>query len=120
VPCQRERQRLTRAGRAEPHTPRPAYTYLGTLPAENVLVGAACTPEMAHLFDPQESRRYGTTTKATTQRHDAAKAVCAQCPVAAACFSDAVVQRRSGVYGGHVMHEGVVQGVSDVQDSTAC
>lgn len=125
TPCQRETQRRARAGLRAVRRPQPAYAHLGTLPADDVLAGAACYPDIAYLFDPPESKLYGTTAAATARRHDAAKAVCARCPVARACFADAVAHERSGIFGGTLFAQGVpekplVQSVPSVPDSTAC
>jgi len=102
--------------------PQPAYAHLGTLPADDVLAGAACHPEIAYLFDPSDQRG---GSRAVTQRHDAAKAVCARCLVAQACFADAAAHERSGIFGGTLFAQGVpeeplVQTVPSVSDSTAC
>ena len=122
TPCQRETQRRARAGLRAVRRPQPAYAHLGTLPADDVLAGAACYPDIAYLFDPSDQRG---GSRAVTQRHDAAKAVCARCPVAQACFADAVAHERSGIFGGTLFAQGVpekplVQTVPSVSDSTAC
>lgn len=124
VPCLRETQRRARAGARVTRHPLPAYAHLGRLPADDILIGAACHPGIAHLFDPAESKRFGTTNAASRARHGAAKAVCWECPVRAECLVDAVVNKRSGVYGGVVVTAGVpekalVQDVPSVQDSSA-
>lgn len=122
--CKRETRRLR--GATLPVTPvnLPAYLREG-MPSDDVLAEARCYPDIAYLFDPAESKRFGVTSAQTRNRHASAKAVCARCPVAEACYADALEHQRTGVYGGTVFTRGVpetalVQDVPGVQDSSAC
>jgi hypothetical protein len=72
--------------------------YFGTIPPAEVLDGAVCEPEFAYLFDPVEKQ--GRPTTADRARLDAARAVCAGCPVQAACLAYAIENQRYGVWGG--------------------
>lgn len=72
-----------------------------SFPPDEVLVNAACSPELAYLFDPVEGP--GNLKGVERDRIDSAKAVCAACPVAEACFADAVRNRRYGVWGGRYL-----------------
>jgi hypothetical protein len=101
-------------------------------PPIEVLDGAACSLEIAYLFDPAESKRKGVTYAETADRHAAAMMVCARCPVADACLADAYEHRRLGVYGGQVfdpafwlaesLRRGIplVQSMQGVPESPAC
>jgi hypothetical protein len=104
----------------------------GAFPPMEVLEGAACSIELAYLFDPAGARTDGITDNATRSRHRAAKRVCAGCPVRRLCYDDAYANKRAGVYGGTVFDHGfwvaegakrakaLVQPVQDVPDSAAC
>jgi hypothetical protein len=76
----------------------PAYLSRGSYPPDEVLAGAACSPLFAYLFDPIEGQ--GRVTAAEKARLSAAREVCGGCPVMAACFADAVKNKRTGVWGG--------------------
>lgn len=127
--CKDETKRLKKAGRPD-ERPDPAggvaaYLRSRHLPLLEILAGAACSPELAYLFDvgaPQHEK------DAERARHAAAVRVCAGCPVRAACREDAYAARELGVYGGVVMDQGfwslhgrgLVQGVQYMQDSVPC
>ena len=121
-PCKREAMRLAReraGGKIPPKGNLPAYARVPFPPAD-VLDGAACTPELAYLFDPAGERVNATISRADRDRQASAKAVCARCLVRAECLADGVANRRDGVWGGQVLRAGVVQVVRSVPDSTAC
>lgn len=97
------------------------------MPLLDILDAAACSLEIAYLFDPNETQG---KPHASDARHAAAIEVCDECPVREACRQDAYDNRALGVYGGHVFdhafwtaegrrlrHRGVVQDVQSVQDS---
>lgn len=50
----------------------------------------------------------GEKTADREQRVTVARAVCARCPLTAACLANAVQHRESGVWGGEYLHEGVI------------
>lgn len=126
--CKNETKRLRNAGRGDDR-PDPAggvaaYLRATHLPLLDILAGAACSPELAHLFDVGAPH---AEKDAERTRHRAAQTVCAGCPVREACRDDAFAGRQMGVYGGVVMDQGfwslhgrgIVQGVQYVQDSAS-
>jgi hypothetical protein len=76
--------------------------YFGTIPPDEVLDGAACTPDLAHLFDSVEGS--GRPTAADQARHAAARTVCERCPVRDACLAYALENQRYGVWGGTYLY----------------
>lgn len=117
--CERERKRESearrraktlrsaggpRAGRAH------AFVRAADLPVAEILAAAACSPTTGDLFE--------FAAPVAFQRR--AKAICAGCPVRAACLEDGIAKRQSGTYGGQYLRAGVVQVVQSVQDSPAC
>lgn len=129
VPCKNESkaQRL-RGGpdaRPEPAGGVAAYLRAAHIPILEILAQAACSPELAYLFDVGAPK---AQKAAEEHRHAAARSVCAGCPVREACYADAYAGRQLGVYGGVVMdqgfwsvegRQGIVQDVQSVQDYPA-
>jgi hypothetical protein len=78
------------------------YTYKRSKwPPDAVLNGAVCSPAKAKLFDPvgysvEPDEPPGNDWNGVAR----AQAICADCPVRALCFADAVENRRFGVWGG--------------------
>jgi hypothetical protein len=97
--CRAERDKARRARTG-------SVTALGavlanSLPPKGVLDGAACGPATAKMFDPiTRGEQLGGAYPSTVQRVEDAKAICAACPVRAACLTDAYAHRRVGVFGG--------------------
>lgn len=76
--------------------------YAGRLPPDEVLTGAACSPEIAYLFDPVEG--HGKHTEEDRARLAAARSVCLGCPVMDECLGNAIENRRMGVWGGTYLY----------------
>jgi hypothetical protein len=97
--CKQELQALRRQQFTQKHEYLPSYLR-GTLPPAEVTAGAACSPEIAYLFDPVEKGNPDRMPGAERDRIAAGRSVCQDCPVIAECFADAVASKRMGVYGG--------------------
>lgn len=130
--CAATREQERSVGRYAKRHSRPNATHarLRTLhlPLVEILDGAQCGPDSAHLFDVGAPKHAKGEENA---RHAAARSICAGCPVADACRADAYASHQLGVYGGTVMDQGfwakegrrqqaLVQSVQVVQDSSAC
>lgn len=111
--------------RPEPAGAVAAYLRAAHIPILEILAQAACSPELAYLFDVGAPK---AQKAAEADRHAAARSVCARCPVREACYADAYAGRQLGVYGGVVMdqgfwsvegRQGIVQDVQSVQDYPA-
>jgi len=77
-------------------------------PPSVVLAEAACSPADAELFDPitrEEQQRYGT--RSILDRLTSARTICARCPALTECLSDGLQNKRSGIYGGRYLRDGV-------------
>lgn len=92
---------------------------VNSLPPKGVLDGAACSPDTARLFDPiTRGEQLGGAYPSTVQRVEDAKAICAACPVRAACLTDAMAHRRVGVFGGQYVSPAMhTKGTTEVREA---
>jgi hypothetical protein len=98
--CNRLSIRKKRTTGGQRGVAKPTPIRIGVMPPDDVIDGAACGPETAHLFDPMERGDEERGSLAERERIKQAREICQRCPVIAACLADAIDQRRVGMWGG--------------------